>query len=90
MGVCMRVCVRVCVRPTHNVEDMSAQIKPGLFFVVVHGQRVWVQVQGARTEPSLVPPGAHVGAGPGGANRIDLVPPGAHNDRACRRAYKGT
>ena len=65
MGVCMRVCVRVCVRPTHNVEDMSAQIKPGLVFVVVHGQRVWVLVQGVQTEPSLVPPGAHVGAGQG-------------------------
>ena len=50
MGVCMRVCARVCVRPTHNVEDMSAQIKPGLVFVDVHGQRVWVLVQGARTE----------------------------------------
>ena len=37
MGVCMRVCARVCVRSTHNVEDMSAQIKPGLVFVVVHG-----------------------------------------------------
>ena len=54
---------------------MTAQIKPGLVFVVVHGQRVWVLAQGTRTEPSLFPPGAHVGAGPGGANRSDPFPP---------------
>ena len=55
MGVCMRVCARVCVRPTHDVEDMSAQIKPGLVFVVVHGQRVWVRPGGASRTKSGSP-----------------------------------
>ena len=73
--VCMRVRACVCAQTTHDVEDMTAQIKPNSGFVVVHGQRVWVLVQGARMEPVCFP---HVGAG--------LFP---HNDRACRRTDKG-